>query len=157
MPVQTLGRGTNPVAGRESAASGALEFGEAEAGAGGALRIPVYLRARENLALAGLSFGLGFAGHSSLLHFVPASGLPPTLVDDAMPATLSVAWLEGLSVAAGERLLLGFVEIAGGKESENATALLRVYGVVANARQDGRSVGLAFAESVPVPSGRQLR
>ena len=57
---------------------------------------------------------------------------------DTLPGVLSLAWLHGFSAPAGERVLLGFVAIAGASAVE-----LEVYGVSANAQADGRSVTLA--------------
>ena len=141
---------------RGSATSGILDFGEAEP-VGGRLRVPVYLRVRENLTLAGLSFALGVTGPSSQLRFAPVQDRVPTLVDDGLPGTLALAWLDGFSLAAGDRVLLGFVEVPGLGADQNVSALLRVYGVIANAQRDGRRIRLASPETVPVRSGRRLR
>lgn len=70
-----------------------LELGAPEAG-----RIPVYLRAPG--PLAAFSFALG-AGEGPL-HFVPAPGFTPSLLEEALPGVLAVAWLEGLQVPAGQ-------------------------------------------------------
>jgi hypothetical protein len=96
-----------------------LEFGDPVEGQG----IPVYAVTSGDLALAGLSFGLG-TGDQQALHFVP-SGAKPTLVDEAVAGMLAAAWLEGVNLPAG-RTLVGYLQ---GASSPSA---LKVYGVVAD-------------------------
>lgn len=64
---------------------------------------------------------------------------------------LSLAWLEGLRAAAGEPLLLGYVEVP------DAAASLTVFGASANAQQDGRDVSLSFLSVVRLRSEGQLQ
>ena len=118
----------------ESAAVGNLEFGPpAPAG------IPVYLRAGRELNLSALSFSLGWAGARGKLRFVAADVGAPSLLDDALAGTLAMAWLEGMQLAAGQRLLLGFIDPAGAA-GELPPAF---YGVKANDRQTGAALRLA--------------
>lgn len=100
--------------------AGTLEFGQARGG-----RIPVYLRG--GAEVSSLSFGLG-SGRTAL-RFIAAEGLPPQLVDSALPGKLAVSWLESLRFPARD-VLLGYIEGAG-------ASAIEVYGVVANAT-DGR-------------------
>ena len=105
--------------------------------------MPVYLRADTELALMGLSLGLGVGERAGQpLQFARGEAPLPTLVDSGVPGTLALAWLDGLDVAAGERALLGYVEMLG---SEAMGRSLEFYGAVANAREDGRSVLLGSA------------
>ena len=67
---------------------------------------------------------------------------------------LAVAWLDGLWVRAGERALLGFVELEG-PEAAEAASRLRVFGADTNARERGRSVPLTIGNS-SAPPGRLL-
>jgi hypothetical protein len=121
----------------------------------GVWQVPVYLEARGDLDLAGLSFALATDNQPGArwLRFVAEerSGdlrvamKAPTLVDAALPGVLSIAWLEGLQVAGGQRLLLGYVVAPG---LAPGTDGLRFVGISANA-PDGSEVRVAQA-SVPV-------
>jgi hypothetical protein len=125
----------------ESAAAGNLEFGPPEPAG-----IPVYLWAVRELNLSALSFSLGWTGAAARgkLRFVAADVGAPSLLDDALAGTLAMAWLDGMQLAAGQRLLLGFIDPA-----DAAGALPPAfYGVKANDRQTGAAVRLA------TPSGR---
>lgn len=100
-------------------------------------RVAIYLRASKSLSIAGPAFSLE-AGKAQI-HFVPADGLGPSLIDTAIPSRLALAWLNGIEAKAGARLLLGYVE-----SSEDA---LRFVGVSANANRDGRPLRIAFGRS----------
>jgi len=121
-----------------------LELGAPQAAEGGAVRIPVYFEAARDLELAGLSWSLGTVG-GAVLRFVAGEAKPPTLVDADVPGVISIAWLEGLQVAAGQRLLLGYVVAPG---LAPGTDGLQFIGVSANA-PDGSDLRVAQA-SVPV-------
>jgi hypothetical protein len=116
-------------------ADGALALGGAERSGEGAERIPVYLEARQDLVRVAVAFALG--DQRSQLRFVPTAERPPTLAQDNQPGVVAVAWLEGLSVRAGERLLLGYVAGPAG-----ASANLKVYGISASGLADNREVRL---------------
>jgi adhesin/invasin len=117
-----------------------LELGLPQAAEGGALRVPVYLEAARDLELAGLSFSLGMTGlQPGTWNLEPGTAPPPTLIDTDVPGVLAVAWLEGLQVAAGQRLLLGYVEIAGAEAGRLPAATLQFHGISANA-PDGSEV-----------------
>jgi hypothetical protein len=128
---------------RRGAVSGALVLGAAEQAGEGTERVPIYLEARQDLLRAAVTFGLG--DQRSPLRFVAAPGLQPSLVQDSQPGVVAVAWLEGVSVRAGGRLLLGYVAGPAG-----AAANLKVYGVSASGLDDNREVRLdAPAAAVP--------
>jgi hypothetical protein len=116
-------------------ADGALALGGAERSGEGAERIPVYLEARQNLVRVAVAFALG--DQRSQVRFVPTAERPPTLAQDSQPGVVAVAWLEGVSVRAGERLLLGYVAGPAG-----ASANLKVYGISASGLDDNREVRL---------------
>ena len=62
--------------------------------------------------------------------FVPETAKAPTLIDDALPGMLAAAWLEVPQVGDRQRLLLGYIQIAGPHPGSPA---LRIYGVSADA------------------------
>jgi len=97
-----------PVLRSEAAASLALGAMEVEAGA---VRVPVYLQTARDLQLAGLSFSIETTGlQPGTWNLKPGTAPPPTLVDADVPGVLAVAWLEGITIPRGNRLLLGWVE-----------------------------------------------
>jgi hypothetical protein len=91
----------------QAAAQGALLLGAPEGSSDASERIPVYLEARQDLVRVAVTFGLG--DQQSQLRFVPAVETPPSLAQDGQLGVVAAAWLEGVSVRAGERLLLGYV------------------------------------------------
>ena len=120
-----------------------LELGLPQPAEGGGAWVPVYLEAARALDLAGLSFAIGTTGlQPGTWNLKPGTAPPPTLIDPDVPGVLAVAWLEGLQVAGGQRLLLGYVEVAGAQP-----AALHVLGVSANA-PDGSEVRLALDHAV---------
>jgi hypothetical protein len=126
-------------------AAGVLMFGEAEPATDGA-RVPVYLRANQELNLSALSFAMGIEGSAATLHFAPVDAVAPTLLDNALPGVLAMAWFNKLLVASGHSLLLGYAELSGA----NAAAIsLRGFGLQANAGQDGHAVLLSFPAFQP--------
>jgi hypothetical protein len=136
--VVTMGR--SPDAGRALAT---VEFGAAEWGADELIRTPVYLRAVDELALAGLSLALGVEGAPGKpqLRFVASDRAPaPSLVDGDIRGALALAWLGGFHAAAGERVLLGWVDTAATVAGAPA---FRLFGLDA-AAGDGRSQPLAM-------------
>jgi len=136
--VVTMGR--SPDGGRALAT---VDFGAAEWGADELIRTPVYLRAVDELALAGLSLALGVEGapDKPQLRFVASGRAPaPSLVDGDIPGALALAWLAGFHAAAGERVLLGWVETAATIAGAPA---FRLFGLDA-ATGDDRSQPLAM-------------
>jgi hypothetical protein len=117
---------------------GALVLGAVEA-VSGQDRVPVYLRADQDLARTGLMFSLG--DQQSQLHFEPASGITPTLVADTQIGVLAAAWTAGLDVSAGRQTLLGYVVGPTG-----SGAKLRVFGVSGNNLNDFSEVGLSVVQ-----------
>jgi hypothetical protein len=116
-------------------ALGALVLGDAEKTTDGEERVPVYLEAVRDLVRVAVTFALG--DQRSQLRFVPTAATPPSLAQDSQLGVIAVAWLEGVSVRAGGRLLLGCVAGPAG-----ALANLRVYGMSASGLDDNREVRL---------------
>jgi hypothetical protein len=96
-------------------------------------RTAIYLRATSGLSLIGLSFSVGTEG---AVRFTPAA-LVPSLTDTELPGILAVAWLEGLDLKAGGRILLGSLDNKGP---------LHFFGVSANDR-NGRTVAIQTSDS----------
>ena len=107
-------------------------------------RVPVYLQAGRDLVRTAVTFGLG--DQQSPLHFVNAAPAAPSLMQDSQPGAVALAWLDGLSVGAGERLLLGYVTGPLG-----FSANLKVFGWSASGLNDNQEVGL------DVSGGTRLR
>jgi len=113
-----------------------LEFGEARAEAGRAL-VPVYLTAAARLELRGLSLALALPGGGAPLAWLPGEAGAPTLTDSGLPGTLALAWLGGLRLQAGQRVLLGYAEMTGGAQA----SALKFIGAIANSA-DGRPLAV---------------
>jgi hypothetical protein len=101
-------------------------------------RVPVLLKAERDLARVAVTFALG--DQRSNLRFVATAETPPSLAQDGQPGVVAVVWVEGLSVPAGEQLLLGYVAGPAG-----ALASLKVYGLSASGLDDDREVRLDAA------------
>jgi len=89
------------------AADGSLALGDPESAGGGQVRVPVYLTAAQDLADVSLTFGLGDL--QSPLRFVSTPAAAPALIHDSDAGIVAVVWQGGLTVPAGQRLLLGYV------------------------------------------------
>jgi len=77
--------------------------------------------------------------------------MPPSIMQDTQPGVVAAAWLEGLIVRAGERLLLGYVS---GQPGVSST--LRLYRMSAMRVGDDREVPLGAPISVlPSSGGKQ--
>jgi hypothetical protein len=110
---QLVAQAFQPVQSSEPA--GHLQFGSPQAAEGGGARVPVYLEAARELELAGLSFSIGMTGlQPGTWNLQPGTAPPPTLVDTDVPGMLAVAWLDGITIPRGSRLLLGWVEFTSG-------------------------------------------
>ena len=107
-------------------------------------RVPVYLEASQDLVRVAVTFGLG--DQQSQLRFVPTAETPPSPAQDSQLGVVAAAWHEGVTVRAGERILLGYV--AG---PARALADLKVYGVSASGLDDNGEVRLE------APSGAGMR
>ena len=119
----------------QAIAQGALVLGRAEPYGAAEERVPVYLEARQDLVRVAVTFGLG--DQQSQLRFAPTAETPPSLVQDSQLGVVVAAWLNGVSVHAGGRLLLGYVTGAAG-----ALANLTVFGLSASGLDDNRTVRL---------------
>jgi uncharacterized repeat protein (TIGR01451 family) len=128
--------------------AGAVEFQREQSGEDGAARVAVYLAAYRDVDLGGLSLALGWTDSSlaaqAPLRFVSAAAGAPALLDNRLPGTIAAAWLGGLRLRAGQRLLLGFVDLpaAGGQVSFPV-----LHGVKANDRTTGRQVPIGVSRS----------
>ena len=120
------------------APSGSLILGAAEQMPDGAERIALYLAASQELNAVAVTFGLG--DRRSPLRFAAAPGLIPSLVEDGQTGVVAAAWLNGVSVRRGERLLLGYVSGPSG-----SLANLEFYGASATNLNDYSEVRLDLA------------
>jgi uncharacterized repeat protein (TIGR01451 family) len=116
------------------AAQGSLALGRPEKAGEAEERVPVYLLAVGDLLHVAVTFALG--DQRSGLRFAPAA-VEPSLTQDSQSGVVAAAWLNGVSVRAGERLLLGYVTGPTG-----AAANLKVYGASASGLDDNREVRL---------------
>jgi sugar lactone lactonase YvrE len=123
--------------------AGAVEFQREQPAADGAARVAVYLAAYRDLDLGGLSLAFGWTDSSlaaqAPLGFVSAAAGAPALLDNRLPGTIAAAWLGGLRLRAGQRLLLGFVHIS---TSGQQVTLPVLYGAMANDRATGVRIPL---------------
>jgi hypothetical protein len=120
----------------QGAIEGAIVLGSAENAGGGQQRVAVYLEARSALNGVAVTFGLG--DQQSQLKFL-AGAIAPSLLQDSQRGVVAAAWTSGVSVRAGQRLLLGYVEGPTGFEAN-----LRVFGASASGVSDNRAVRLAL-------------
>jgi hypothetical protein len=123
---------------RNKPASGTLELLPAAPGSGGSQRSAIYLSATADLDLAGLSLSITSASNSAL-RFI-AADQAPSITDNGVAGSLGVAWLNGWSARAGQRILLGYVEARSGSS-------LAIHGVSANTTGGGEEVILEFTSS----------
>ena len=121
--------------------AGAVEFQHEQSGEDGAARVAVDLAAYGDVDLGGLSLAFGWTDSSvaaqATLRFVSAAAGAPALLDNRLPGTLAVTWLGGLRLRAGQRLLLGFVDLPVAGRQVSFPVL---HGVKANDRTTGRQV-----------------
>ena len=122
---------------------GALEMGRPESAGGGQERVPVYIRASREMARVAVAFSAG--DQQSQLRFT-AGDVAPTIAQDRQAGFVAVAWLDGVSIRAGGRLLLGYVTGPTG-----FSANLKVFGSSASGLNDNQEVGLE------VPGGTAAR
>jgi hypothetical protein len=120
-------------------ADGVLRWGNAERVTAVEDRIPVYLEATRDLSQIALTLALG--DQRSQLHFVAAPDTPPSLARDGQVGVVALAWLEGVTLRAGERRLLGYVTGPAG-----ALTGLRLYGSSARGLHDNREVRVALPD-----------
>ena len=137
----TRGTVAHPRAGEEDA--GEIVLGDAEPSGPGEEREPVYLYARQDLVRAAVTVGIG--NLQSQLHFVPAPGLQPSMSQEGELGALAVAWLDGVNVRAGDRLLLGYVAGPAGSSTHWI-----VFGASASTLDDNRALRLGPPLATPL-------
>jgi len=135
--------GVTSQARRGQTAVGGVVLGPAERMAGGQERVPVYLETRSRLNRVAMSFAVGDG--QSKLSFV-AGEAAPTAVQANQQGYVALAWLEGLSVPAGGRVLLGYVSGPAGMAGN-----LSVSGMSAAEMDSSREINL----DGPSRSGRE--
>jgi hypothetical protein len=113
----------------------ALAFGQSQRIGDAEERLPIYLESDQDLVRIAVTFGLG--DQRSELRFVSTAEMPPSLAQDSQLGVVAAAWLDGVNVRAGERLLLGYVVGPPG-----SLANLRVYGASASGLDDNHEVRL---------------
>jgi hypothetical protein len=116
-----------------ASAQGTLVLGAAEQSSGGEERVPVYLEAKQDLLRIAVTFGLG--DQQSQLHFVATPDTPPSMAQDGQLGVVAAAWFDGVSIRAGERMLLGYLVGPTG-----VSANLKAYGVSASGLDENREV-----------------
>jgi len=138
------GISTGPLAARRAEAAaarphtpprGSLSIGRPEAYGAGEERAAIYLQASAALQRIAVTFALGDG--KSPLRFQPAPDAGPSLAQDTQPGVVAAAWLNGLSLPAGQRLLLGYITGPAGSLGN-----LTVYGLSAAGVDDGRETPL---------------
>jgi len=122
-------------------AEGALVFGDRSRFGDVEEQIPVYLTAVHDLSHVALTFAVG--NGQSRLRFVATAENPPSLAHDAQVGIVALAWVEGLSVLAGDRTLLGYITGPIGSLAD-----LKVYGWSASGLDDNRDVLIDASASV---------
>ena len=128
--------------------TGRLQLGSPEPVEGGAVRVPVYLQATQQLQLAGLSFSVRFSAERGTWNPEPGTSPAPTLVDTGVPGMLAIAWLDGITIPRGSRLLLGWVEANGAEALKAAPALApRIHSTDA-VGIDSRPVTISFGDGL---------
>ena len=126
------GAGSRDSALRRAVIDGSLVFGAPAKVREGVESVPIYLEAARALTRIALTFGLG--DQRSSLKFLPAA-VAPSLASDGQHGVIAAAWTQGLSVPAGARMLLGYVEGPAG-----ASAEWTVFGVSAASLEGEREV-----------------
>jgi hypothetical protein len=107
-------------------------------------RTPLYLEAQRDLVRVAATLAVG--DQLSQLRFTATPSLQPSIVQDSQKGVVAVAWLDGVNVRAGERLLLGYVTRPAGGSPD-----LTVYGLSAVALDGDREVRL----NAPTSAGRK--
>jgi hypothetical protein len=122
-PGQVAAQAFQPVPAAPREAAGRLQLASPEPTEGGAVRVPVYLQATQQLQLAGLSVAFSGLGRGQTARFIAGEAGTPSLVDTGVPGMLAIAWLDGITVPRGSRLLLGWVEVNAAEALKAAPAL----------------------------------
>jgi hypothetical protein len=113
----------------QSGVEGSLTLGDPVQSGAGVETVPVYLEAKQGLVQVAVTFALG--DQQSQLRFLATPQTPPSIAQDSQPGVVAAAWFGGVSVPAGERLLLGYVT-----GPADALANLKLYGNSVSAAQD---------------------
>jgi len=119
---------------RPAEVQGTLVLGAPEGAGTGQDRVPVYVQGGRDLAQMAVGFSVG--DQQSQLQFVSADAAP-SLIQQSQLGVISAAWLQGLNVRAGQRVLLGYVVGPAG-----SAANLKVFGMSAASLSDNQEVGL---------------
>jgi YVTN family beta-propeller protein len=114
---------------------GTLELAPSGLTGDGWQQTAILLSATADLDLAGLALSVT-SGPSLQMRFV-ASDRPPSVSDTGVEGSIGLAWLNGSSVRAGQRVLLGYVDAPPGSS-------LAIRAVSANAASDGSEIVLSF-------------
>jgi hypothetical protein len=118
---------------RPAEVTATLVLGAAEGAGTGQDRVPVYVQGGRDLNQLAVGFSIG--DEQSQLRFVSAD-TAPSLLQEAQRGVISAAWMGGLNVRAGQRVLLGYVVGPTG-----SAANLKVFGVSAAGLNDNQEVG----------------
>ena len=98
------------------------------------------------LAVGRISVTFALGDQRSALWSISTADAPPSMMQDGQLGVVAAAWLDGMTVRAGERLLLGYVAGPAG-----ALTNLKVYGASASGLDDNREVRL----NAPTAAGLQ--
>ena len=128
-------------------ATGVMELGPAEAIDQG-VRIPIYLEAGSDLAMAGLTLSLG-TGTSAHLRWLAGEAAAPTLADSGVAGSIVMAWLDGLQLSAGQKLLLGYVALEGASGQDVTLSVIHLDATRGN---DDESIPLAIRTAASRPA-----
>jgi hypothetical protein len=120
-------------------ALGRIVLGVAESSSEAERRVPLYLEPTRDGSRVALTVALG--DQRSRLRFVPAPHTPHPLVRDDELGIVALAWLEGVNVKAGRRLLLGYVV------GPSIAANLEVFGMSAYGLDDDGEILLEASPS----------
>jgi len=123
----------------QGASQGSITLGAPQRAPQGQQRVAVYLEARNNLDSVAITFGAGDG--QSQLKFVP-SETAPSLAQDSQRGVVAAAWTNGVTLQAGQRLLLGYIEGPAGFAGN-----LKVYGASGSGVNDNRAVRLDTSSS----------
>ena len=137
MPTTATSRNTAPRVAVE--AVGVLTLGAPEPVSAGVARVAVYLEARQSLSRVALAFALGDL--TSALRYV-AVGPAPSLKSESQPGVVAAVWTDGLSVQAGQRLLLGYIEGPAGTAGS-----WKVFGISASELDNDRVLRLSVPDA----------
>jgi hypothetical protein len=146
-PGQVAAQAFQPVPAGPREAAGRLQLASPEPAEGGAVRVPVYLQAAQQLQLAGLSVAFSGLGGGQTPRFIAGEAGAPSLVDAAVPGMLAIAWLDGITIPRDSRLLLGWMELLSPAGAVSVPPVPVSFYSVDAVGSDLRSLVLSFAGS----------